>query len=981
MKKKLFLLLCTLLTMIGVQAQIDVTATYITNPSFETDGSTNLDKPSTAPSGWTYSGNSDKYELHNSSSVTDNGFGPTSPSAGDYYYYLRRAWAGNSAKIAQVISSLPAGYYTFTAKVKTMYANSATSSYYLSANGVNASATTFTIGAANGFGSLAWTTKSVSFSLTEPKENVEIALNVNWVSGGSQIAIDDVHLTVDYFATTEDYNNLDAAIAATEAKTIGFEVDEYAPYTNAAALIALAAAKAVDRNVPQSQTTIQGYTNTMNNHSWTANDERMNAFYRGNFSEYTTGDISGDNRAVATGWSNTNTYNCGVVGLQNTEPAQGGETTNPGLAGLTSQKALYLRGGYSTAYGSTPGYTVPLKANAIYTLSFTYGGWGQFMNNAGTVKVKDGSSTDVLSQSVNTTGKGNESTEAWQTFNEQVKTNEAGNYTVDLNFVAGGQSAFSDFSLLFQNYMVKASATELPVGNMTADTWYYFDIATEGEYKLTASSNLGDIKYVTDGTLAENTSGTAFSVDANNVMNLPDGRYYVKSSSAQSLTVAVYAVATAEDYENLNAAINAAENNIGFEDGEYAPYNNKEMLTTLAEAKAIDQSVDNPQATVQGYTTALAAANWTANDGEVNAIRWNIADYPDTGAETKVPTGGFVGSDSGSRISHKSADGGNVGLRGLDQYMALMVISNTDATYGETEGYTLPLKATTVYEFKFKYAGWGECGTPTITIWKGSDKIEEVELSTPAKTGNDNEDAWEAASVVFQTNAAGDYKVKFSTSDGRDAFGDLELKKAPSTVPVTIGENGYATFASPYALDLTKANLPSGLKAYKAQAVNSTSVHFEEFNQTVPANTGILFEGTASETYNIPVVASGDAVSGNLFRVNEGNGYIYPSYVESTTEVYYFAMIKDSDPLTFGKFNPASYKYPSNKAYLIVAKNQSPEARLVVSFDEEDPTGINAVEAAEAEAAGLKDGKYLIGNKIVLVKNGMKYDANGQKLN
>ena len=54
--------------------------------------------------------------------------------------------------------------------------------------------------------------------------------------------------------------------------------------------------------------------------------------------------------------------------------------------------------------------------------------------------------------------------------------------------------------------------------------------------------------------------------------------------------------------------------------------------------------------------------------------------------------------------------------------------------------------------------------------------------------------------------------------------------------------------------------------------------------------------------------------------------------------VYYFAMIKDSNPLTFGKFNPASYKYPSNKAYLTVVKNLQ-QARLTVSFGEEDGFG------------------------------------------
>ena len=67
-----------------------------------------------------------------------------------------------------------------------------------------------------------------------------------------------------------------------------------------------------------------------------------------------------------------------------------------------------------------------------------------------------------------------------------------------------------------------------------------------------------------------------------------------------------------------------------------------------------------------------------------------------------------------------------------------------------------------------------------------------------------------------------------------------------------------------------------------------------------------------------------------------------------------------------------------NRCY--VTASVSPNARLVISFDEEDPTGINAIKAAEAAGEGLKDGKFLIGNKIVLVKNGVKYSANGQIL-
>ncbi len=967
MKRKLLLAFCALL--IGwsnASAQTDVTTTYITNPSFETDA-----KDVITPTGWTISGTAGTKKVVDVDSEIGDGYGKvTTLTDGSKGYGIRQAWSATTFSIYQSVT-LPAGFYVLKVDEKSVYAaenSSNTPSFKLYADNTESENFAFTTQLGNStsfFPSYVFSTKSLSFY--SDGSEVNIGVSISFMDKRNDVLLDNFKLYSYPAATSSDYAALKEALDAVEGKILGFEVGEYAPYTNKDAIVALANAKAINPSAPNMQSTVQGATAALTSAIWTPNASRMNAFYCGDFSDYVTGDISTNNRAAATGWSNTDTYNCGVVGLRATEPAYGGND-NPGLDGLTSKKALYLRGGFSTAYGSTPGYTVPLKANAIYTLSFTYGGWGQFMENAGTVTVKDGSSTNVLAQSVTTTGTANSDKTKWQSFNAEVKTNDAGSYTVDLNFVAGGQSAFSDFSLLFQNYMVKASATELPAGNMTADTWYYFDIATEGEYKLTASSNLGDIKYVTDGTLAENTPGTAFSVDANNVVSLTVGRYYVKSSSAQSLTVAVYAIATAEDYENLNAAINAAENNIGFEDGEYAPYNNKAMLTTLAEAKAINQSVDNPQATVQGYTTALAAANWTANDGEVNAIRWNIADYPDTGAETKVPTGGFVGSDSGSRISHKSADGGNVGLRGLDQYMALMVISNTNATYGETEGYTLPLKANTIYEFKFKYAGWGECGTPTITILKGSDIIKNVELSTPAKTGNDNQDAWEPASVVFQTNAAGDYKVKFSTSGGRNAFGDLELKKAPATFAVTISGAGYTTFSSAYALDLTTENTPDGLEAYyvTSDGVKDTYVSLTAINQTVAANEGILFKGTAGETYNVPVAASGDALTGNQLVATDGSEVAAGNFV--------FAYENG----TFA--NPGFYTLTAGtviaagKAYL-----QKPVSgvKAFLPFDG-TATGVEAPVAAEAEeeeilynTAGVRVGKDYKG--IVINQKGEKF--------
>ena len=66
------------------------------------------------------------------------------------------------------------------------------------------------------------------------------------------------------------------------------------------------------------------------------------------------------------------------------------------------------------------------------------------------------------------------------------------------------------------------------------------------------------------------------------------------------------------------------------------------------------------------------------------------------------------------------------------------------------------------------------------------------------------------------------------------------------------------------------------------------------------------------------------------------------------------------------------------RAYIKVASSNSAR-ELIMIIDGEDPTAIDSIEAGE-EAEGLKDGKYLIDGKVVIVKNGVKYSANGQIL-
>lgn len=186
----------------------------------------------------------------------------------------------------------------------------------------------------------------------------------------------------------------------------------------------------------------------------------------------------------------------------------------------------------------------------------------------------------------------------------------------------------------------------------------------------------------------------------------------------------------------------------------------------------------------------------------------------------------------------------------------------------------------------------------------------------------------------------------------------------------TLGTNGYATFACPYPLDLTTANMPEGLTAYKA-SVSGTTVTFTALNQTVPANTGILLQGGAGETYNIPVVASGTEVTENAFLVNtDGTTFA------GDNDYYYFGLLKNT--LTFGTFDPSGVAIPASKAYLKVLKSSlDAGARLNISFADDETTGIADVRGKMSDVRG---GYYnLSGQRVDQPQKGL-YIINGKKV-
>ena len=66
------------------------------------------------------------------------------------------------------------------------------------------------------------------------------------------------------------------------------------------------------------------------------------------------------------------------------------------------------------------------------------------------------------------------------------------------------------------------------------------------------------------------------------------------------------------------------------------------------------------------------------------------------------------------------------------------------------------------------------------------------------------------------------------------------------------------------------------------------------------------------------------------------------------------------------------------RAYIKTASS-NPGARELVMILDDEVTAISAIEAS-GEAGALKDGKYFINGRFVIVNNGLVFGANGQLL-
>jgi len=562
-------------------------------------------------------------------------------------------------------------------------------------------------------------------------------------------------------------------------------------------------------------------------------------------------------------------------------------------------------------------------------------------------------------------------------------------YTIS-NVAAGSHTIVRDGGELgiFQVTVVEAAGTKPTITTQPASATYVVD-ASPAALTVEASASAGDLSYQwykntdQDKTAKEAdkiAGATSATLAAANISTAAVGTtyYYVVVTDGNGSTTSDLATITVVTgiAPDVSAAISASAVRAG---------------TTVTLTATVNAGTPAP--TLQWYTCDSDGSNESPIDGATNttyqpstastgtyyfkvkAHNDSGDDYSDVVTLTVIAQGvsGAVGdletiSSNYTFIADNHTGNGVVGFTSGYLYDESRIFSpngNNASTLkgsstidGNTYYNSLRVKSSSQDVLAFKVGG--AC---VITFY-----TENPGKSRTIKVGNAvNDDSYGTISDddeehIISIPAAG---TVYLTGSG-DRF--IAGFKVVFNVSKTITSAGWATLYSDKALDFT-GDIANLTDAYIVTGATGTTLNLTSVKgNKVAANTGILIAGSEG-TVTIPVAASGTDYSATNKLVGvttETPGVAAGIYVlMGTPSVGFYETIN-------------AFTVGANTAYLPANFDEVTSGARSAYFFGGDITGVNQVEAtSEAE---VKEGKFIENGKLVIVKNGVKYNAAGAKL-
>lgn len=297
------------------------------------------------------------------------------------------------------------------------------------------------------------------------------------------------------------------------------------------------------------------------------------------------------------------------------------------------------------------------------------------------------------------------------------------------------------------------------------------------------------------------------------------------------------------------------------------------------------------------------------------------------------------------------------------RYFTSQVHANGDVDYDHksSEGF-LTTKATKTADAVFLYTLEGKkvtltsvaTGRRVVLGERAEDHVFYPTMATQASDGTKFEVSSRDGKYVFESEGhflASDANMDYAlTYNSFSLFAGLRLERVGTTLPVHIGESGFASFWCPF-----EYTVPAGVSAFGLQIVDGR-VKLIPVEGNVPKNTGIILQGTANTDVNLTLVLNGTkpGITGNLLQ-----GSAEPQTL--TTPVY--ALKK-----TGGLVKVKDYM-PAFKAYFTASESQ------VRELLDRGLTGVVSV-ATEVEDAPIYD---LSGRRVQQTTKGGVYVTNGKK--
>ena len=236
----------------------------------------------------------------------------------------------------------------------------------------------------------------------------------------------------------------------------------------------------------------------------------------------------------------------------------------------------------------------------------------------------------------------------------------------------------------------------------------------------------------------------------------------------------------------------------------------------------------------------------------------------------------------------------------------------------------------------------------------------EGDILTPASSAA----GWVKLSGTFTLSEKTNIMFGFwgaKITEGTTGFDNWTLTRIGDVVKLNAA--GYATYSANYDVEV------SGAKAYTAvlDFAKSKITCSEITSNKVPAGNGVLLFGDADADVTLSITADAAALGDNNLKATT----LADGTLATKESNDYYALSGD----TFMKYTGDAFVH--NKAYFEVEGGTALARSMRIVFDG-NITGVANVEAA-AEAKA-KEGKFIENGKLVIVKNGVKYNAAGAQV-